>query len=92
MTCNHTDRLVTICDGCLVEMSADRAGLRGENFKLRSELDRTMKALAALSRRTLCDKQYAATEDTYGYCGLGLGHDGPCGRGELKYIVRIKGE
>jgi hypothetical protein len=38
MTCTHTDKFVTTCDGCLVELSADRAQLRSENFKLRDAL------------------------------------------------------
>lgn len=27
----------------------------------------------------LCDRQYSATEDTYGHCGRSLGHEGDCG-------------
>lgn len=33
-----------------------------------------------LTEKRKCDKHYAMTEDTYGYCGREIGHDGDHGR------------
>lgn len=45
MTCAHNERFVSTCDGCLVEMSADRAGLRSENALLKLQNGELRKAL-----------------------------------------------
>lgn len=37
-------------------------------------------ALEALVEKQKCDRQYSL-EDSYGYCGMQLGHEGACGRG-----------
>jgi hypothetical protein len=45
------------------------------------QLEKLVKAvLLGKTEKRKCDKQCSVTEDTYGYCGRELGHDGACGR------------